>query len=277
MEKTGVLTITLIIINGLVTYQGLKEPAFFNKFSFSINRVLGGKDYKRLITSGFLHADWIHFMFNMITLYLFSDSIEAYIGMQSFIILYFVSLLGGNLLALYIHRNHPDYTAIGASGAVSGLVFAAIGLFPDIEIGFIFIPYYIPAWLYGIGYVLYSIYGIKSQKDNIGHEAHLGGGIVGLLTAILLQPDILFTNYLPIALILIPVLIFLFLILKKPHLLIFDRLSAKPKGMLTVEDKYNFDEASKQTELDILLDKVSKKGYENLSKSEKEKLHRLSQ
>ncbi|MBD3892222.1 MULTISPECIES: rhomboid family protein [Flavobacteriaceae] len=276
MEEIGIVTLSLIIANGIVTYKGLNDYTFLDKFSFNVDQILVNKDYKRLITSGFLHADWTHFAFNMITLYLFSRGLESTIGIPAFLILYFASLIGGNLFALYIHRNHPDYTAIGASGAVSGLVFASIGLFPGMEIGFILLPVFIPAWLYGIAYVLYSIYGIKSQRDNIGHEAHLGGGIVGLLVAIILSPNIVITNYLPIILILIPSLTFLFLIIKKPHLLIVENPFSKSKKVFTFEDKYNSNKASKQSELDKILDKINKKGYDKLTKKEKEKLNELS-
>lgn len=276
MEEIGIITLLLIIANGIVTYNGLKGFNFFDKFLFNVDRILVDKDYKRLITSGFLHADWTHFGFNMITLYLFSQSLEAYIGIPAFLALYFTSLIGGNLLALYIHKNHSDYSAIGASGAVSGLVFASIGLFPEMEIGFVLLPIYIPAWLYGIAYVLYSIYGIKTKKDNIGHEAHLGGGIVGLVIAIVINPSIIQTNSLPIILILVPSLIFLYLIVKKPHFLIVQNPFSKSKNILTIEDKYNSTKASKQNELDRILDKINKKGYDKLSKKEKDKLNELS-
>ena len=271
MEEIGIITLLLIIANGIVTYKGLKDFVFFDKFLFNVDRILVDKDYKRLITSGFLHADWTHFGFNMITLYLFSQSLESYIGIPAFLALYFASLIGGNLLALYIHRNHSDYSAIGASGAVSGLVFASIGLFPGMEIGFILLPIFIPAWLYGIAYVLYSIYGIKTKKDNIGHEAHLGGGIVGLLIATGINPSIIQTNYFPIILILIPSLTFLYLIVKKPHFLIVQNPFSKSKNVFTIEDKYNSTKATKQNELDRILDKINEKGYDKLSKKEKEK------
>jgi len=276
MEEIGIITLLLILTNGIVTYKGLKDFIFFNKFLFNIDRILIDKDYKRLVTSGFLHADWTHFGFNMITLYLFSRSLEAHIGMPAFMVLYFASLIGGNLLALYIHRNHFDYSAIGASGAVSGLVFASIGLFPGMEIGFILLPIYIPAWLYGIAYVLYSIYGIKTHRDNIGHDAHLGGGIVGLLIAIGIDPNILQTNYLTIILILIPSMTFLYLIVMKPHFLIVQNPFTKPNKKFTQEDKYNATRVSKQNELDRILDKINKKGYDKLSKKEKDKLNELS-
>jgi len=276
MEKIGIISLTLIIINGIVTYQGLKDFAFSNKYSFSIKHILVNKEYRRLISSGFLHANWMHFIFNMLTLYLFSKSLETTLGFATFLSLYFVSLIGGNLFALYIHRNHPDYTAVGASGAVSGLVFASIGLYPGLEIGFIFIPLHIPAWLFGLLYVLYSIYGIKSQRDNIGHEAHLGGGIIGLLVAIIIKPDILVTNYLPIILILTPAFIFLFLIIRMPYFLLVSNPFSKSKGIMTIEDKYNSNKVNKQNELDIILDKIKEKGYDNLSQKEKDKLNDLS-
>ena len=276
MEEIGVITLLLIITNGIVTYKGLKDFIFFDKFLFNVDHILVDKDYKRIITSGFLHANWTHFGFNMITLYLFSKNLESYIGILAFLVLYFISLIGGNLLALYIHRNHPDYSAIGASGAVSGLVFASIGLFPGMKIGFILLPIYIPAWLYGIAYVLFSIYGIKSMKDNIGHEAHLGGGIVGLLIAIGINPSIIQTNYFPIILILIPSLFFLYLVIKKPHFLILQNPFSKPKNIITIDDKYNSNKVSKQNELDRILDKINKKGYDKLSKKEKDTLNELS-
>lgn len=210
------LTLIVILVNTIFTYQGLQDYSFLDKYSFKVNQILGNKDYKRMLTSGFLHVDWSHFFFNMVTLYFFSGGVEASAGALSFLIIYLGSLFGGNILSLYIHRNNPYYSAVGASGAVSGLVFAAIALFPGIEIGFFLLPFYIPGWLYGIGYVAYSIYGIKSQRDNIGHEAHLGGGLMGLILTVVLYPYVLSINPLPIAAILIFSLVFLYLVIRKP-------------------------------------------------------------
>jgi len=276
LEEIGIVTLILIIANAVVTYRGLKEIIFLDKFSFSVESILIAKDFKRLISSGFLHVDWVHFTVNMITLYFFSRDLEIGLGAFTFSVLFLISLVGGNLFALYIHRNHFEYSAIGASGAVSGLVFASIALFPGMEIGLLLLPIYFPAWLFGLAYVLYSIYGIKTQNDNIGHEAHLGGGLVGLIVAIIINPNILMTNYFPITIMLIPSLVFLFLIVKKPHLLIVRNPFSKPSNAFNVEDKYNSRMSSKQMELDRILDKISKKGYNKLSKKEKEKLNELS-
>lgn len=276
MREIGILSFLFIIVNGLVTYKGLKDFLFFNKFLLNVDKILVNKEFKRLVTSGFLHVDWTHFLFNMITLYLFGENLEISIGILVFFILYFGSLIGGNLFALYIHKNHSDYSAVGASGAVSGLVFASIGLFPDMKIGFLLLPIDIPAWLFGLVYVLYSIYGIKAKKDNIGHEAHLGGGVIGLLIAISINPSIILTNYFPIILILLPSLLFLFLIINKPHFLLVDNPFSKSKSNYTIEDKYNSKIVEKQKELDKILDKINKKGYDNLTKKEKERLSQLS-
>ncbi|MFI2743338.1 rhomboid family intramembrane serine protease [Zhouia sp. PK063] len=276
MKEIEIVTWLLIITNGIVTYIGLKDIQFFSKFLFNVDQVLVYKDYKRLITSGFLHVNWMHFGFNMITLYLFSEGLETSVGIVSFLIIYFASLIGGNVLALFIHKHHPDYSAVGASGAISGLVFASIGLFPGLQLGFLLLPFYFPAWFFGIGYVIYSIYGIKAQKDNIGHEAHLGGGIVGLLVAIMISPGILTTNLLTILIILIPSIVFLYFIIKKPQMLLVANPFAKSKNLYTIEDKYASSKVSQQKELDGILDKINKKGYHKLSKKEKEKLQELS-
>lgn len=277
MYHLELITWILIVVIGLISYKGFKDYGFLNKYSFRIDEILVQKEYKRLITSGFLHANWTHLIFNLITLYIFSSSLELQLGMGPILVLYFASLLGGSLLALFIHRNHGDYSGIGASGAISGLVFASIALFPDIRIGLILIPVSFPAWLFGIAYVVYSMYGIKTQGDNIGHEAHLGGGLTGLIIAIILNPGILAINYLPIMLILIPSIIFLFIIFYANTLLLRTDTFSEKKEFLTIEDKYNRAKVENQKELDKLLEKIHHNGYDSLSDREKERLRELSE
>lgn len=276
MENIGIISLAILIANALITYMGLKESAFLEKYAFKIKEILFHKEYIRLISSGFLHVNWLHFGLNMLTLYIFSESLEADLGILYYLLIYFGSLIGGNLFALFVHRNHENYSAVGASGAVSGLVFASIGLYPGMELGLLLIPIFIPAWLFGLLYVAYSIYGIKSQRDNIGHEAHLGGGVIGLLIAILIDSSILRSNPLPIALILIPSLTFLFFIIKKPHLLMTTNSFKKSEGVPFFEDKYNAKKMDKQAEIDAILDKISKHGYKNLSKKDRDRLKELN-
>ncbi|HYE56095.1 MAG TPA: rhomboid family intramembrane serine protease, partial [Chitinophagaceae bacterium] len=194
MNGNGLISLAIIAVTVYFSYKGIKSRAFFKKYSFGVDKVLLYKDYKVMLTSGLVHVNWLHLIFNMVSLFLFSQGLELYLGEWKFLLIYVLSLLGGNVFSLLLHRHHGDYTAAGASGAVCGLIFASIALFPDMSIMFI------PAWLFGIIYVLYSIYGIRSNSSNIGHEAHLAGALVGMISAIIMSPEVLRTNYVPILL-----------------------------------------------------------------------------
>ncbi len=276
MDQIGIITIILLAANGLMSYKGFNNSLFFDQYSFHVDRILINKEYIRMISSGFLHLNWMHLIFNMLTLYFFSDGFESAYGMKIYFLIYFGSLIGGNLLALFIHKNHGDYRAAGASGAVSGLVFAAIALFPGMNLHPLFIQIPIPSWLYGIAYVIYSIYGIKSNHDNIGHEAHLGGGIVGLLIAVGFFPEAVMQNPLPIFLILIPSVIFIVLLIFNPNVLMLKGSFSKVQRKGTIEENYLTKQIAKRKEIDHLLDKVSKGGIDSLSKREKARLEELT-
>ena len=131
----------LIIVTVLFSYAGFSNGSFFNRYEFEIEKNLIYREYRRLISSGFLHVGWTHLILNMLSLYAFYGSVESSLGSIFLLLVYFTSLVGGNLFALYIHRNHGNYSAVGASGAVSGIIFAAIALFPGIRIGFLGIPF----------------------------------------------------------------------------------------------------------------------------------------
>lgn len=218
MQKE-IVTLALIAANILISYKGFRDPAFFDRNLFEVGRVLHRREYGRLFMSGFLHVDWTHLLFNMFSLYSFSMIMERILGPVSILIIYFASLIGGDLLALFIHRNHPGYRAVGASGAVSGVIFAAIAIVPDIHVSLFLIPVGIPGWLFGICYVIYSMYGIRTSLGNIGHEAHLGGALVGLATAVILVPAVLRLNTLPVVLIGVAGTAFLLLVIFKPEVL----------------------------------------------------------
>jgi len=277
MTESGIIGMVLILANLVVSYKGFKDKSFFDGHKFQVDKILIDKDYKRLVTSGFLHANWSHLIFNMISLYLFSSLLEQKVGVFYFMLIYFTSLVGGNLLALFVHKEHGDYAAIGASGAVCGIIFASIALFPKMGMGFIMLPISIPSWIYGLLYVGYSIYGIKSQKGNIGHEAHLGGALIGMLIAIVLHPNAMVENYITISIITIPTLIFIYLIVMKPHILLVDSYNFKNrKPALDMDHEYNENKVNQQKELDKLLDKISRKGIDGLSKKERQRLDRYS-
>lgn len=267
----------LIIANIAISYSGFINHSFFDGYKFEVDSILVKKDYKRLITSGFLHVGWVHLIFNMLSLYFFSGAIEDNLGGLNFLIIYFASLIGGDLLSLYIHRNHGNYSAVGASGAVSGIIFASIALFPGMGIGFFGLPFSIPAWLYGVLYIAFSIYGIRSNKDNIGHDAHLGGALIGMLVALLIEPAAIAGNYLTILLIALPAIIFIYLIITRPQILLIDNFYFKThKNHYSIDHQYNEARHHEQQEVDRILDKISRKGMSSLSKKEKEKLEAYS-
>lgn len=209
----------IIAINVIFSIQGFNTPQFVEKYIFYVGKIRWGKEYFRLLTSGFLHANWSHLLFNMMTLFFFGGTLVSVIGPFLFCLVYLISLLGGNLLALYIKKDDANYRALGASGAVSGVLYAFILLFPWNDIYLFFIPIGIPAWIFGIMFIGISIYGVRSNKGNIGHEAHLGGAITGLLTMIVLRPNAFVQNWEIGLAILLPTLIFLYLAVKKPEIL----------------------------------------------------------
>lgn len=273
MSETGITGLLLIIANIIYSYKGFSNAAFFSANKLEIQPVLSGKEYKRLITSGFLHVNWTHLFFNMFSLYMFSASVASYLGVIRFLIVYFTSLLGGSLLSLLLHRHHADYSAVGASGAVCGIIFASLALFPGMNIGFFFLPLAIPGWIFGLLYVLYSLYGIRSRKDNIGHEAHLGGALVGMFTVLLMEPGALVRNYFTILVITVPILIFIYIIIRRPQTLLIDNQYYRShQRFYNIDHKYNAARADRQREIDRILDKIGKSGMDSLSKEEQELL-----
>lgn len=266
--------IILILANCIVSYMGFNDKAFFKRLAFGVDKVLKQKDYKVLVTSGFLHVGWVHLLLNMISLYIFSESLAELLTLIQYLIIYFASLIGGGLFSLFVHRSHGDYTAVGASGAVCGIIFASIALFPGMGVGFFGIPISIPSWLYGIAFVLYSIYGIRSRSDNIGHESHLAGALIGLTAAMLMYPEALKYNTLTILLIFIPSVIFIVFIMRKPASVLVDNQYFKKHDYHTIDDRYNLAKKEKQQEIDRILEKIHKKGMGSLTQKEKDYLNR---
>lgn len=204
--------IVIIVANALVSFKAFDDQFFFRKYEFHIGSIRAG-EHLRMITSAFLHVDVAHLAFNMLTLYFFAPTVIAFLGVPSFLMVYFGSLLCGSLLTLQFHKDEYHYRAVGASGAVTGILYAAILLRPDMNLFLFFIPIPIPAYIFGIGYLLYSIYGMKSRNDNIGHTAHFGGAIGGYLITIAKEPELLTENTLMVVLLAIPIVI-LFILAK---------------------------------------------------------------
>lgn len=199
-------TIAIITANVLVSLKGFNDVSFFERYKFGISAINAGQK-ERMVTSGFLHVDFAHLFLNMFTLYFFADVVINWFGPVKFLIIYAISLVAGSLLALFFHKDEPYYSAVGASGAVTGILYAAILLQPDMDLMIMFIPIAIPAYILGIGYMIYSIYGMKTRIGNIGHTAHFGGAIGGYATTLLFKPELLVTDSLMVFLLAIPILI----------------------------------------------------------------------
>ncbi|CAM4134340.1 rhomboid family intramembrane serine protease [Flavobacterium sinopsychrotolerans] len=197
--------IAIIVVNVLISYKGFNDLSFFRKYEFHIGSIRSGEQI-RMLSSGFLHADMTHLIFNMLTLWFFAPVVISYLGDFSFILVYFGSLIFGSLLTMVFHKNDYGYRAVGASGAVTGVLYSAILLQPDMMLGIFFIiP--MPAYIFGILYLLYSIYGMKAKNDNIGHTAHFGGAVGGYLITLLKEPTLLVDHTLMVILLAIPIVI----------------------------------------------------------------------
>jgi membrane associated rhomboid family serine protease len=211
MQDISTVTIIIIIANVIMSFKGFNDPSFFHQYSFRIGDIQRGEKL-RFLSSAFLHIDTTHLFVNMLTLYFFADIVIMFLGDSGFIGVYFGSLLLGNILSYFFHQHESQYTAVGASGAVVGVLYASILLYPDMMLGLFFIiP--LPAYVFGIGYLLYSIWAMKKGRDNIGHDAHFGGAMGGFFITIILQPWVLTEHILMVGLLLAPII--LLFVLKK--------------------------------------------------------------
>ena len=204
--KLDPITIAIIAANAIISIKGFDDRSFFERYKFNVGSIRRGEQI-RMISSGFLHADTTHLLFNMFTLFFFASYVIDSLGNLNFVIIYIGSLIFGNLLSLHFHKEEYWYSAIGASGAVTGVLYAAILLDPGIRLYMFFIPVPIPGYVFGIGYLLYSIYGMKNRIGNIGHDAHFGGAVGGYAITLILEPSLFETKLGYVALLAIPIVI----------------------------------------------------------------------
>lgn len=203
MGSLSLFTIIIIAANAIISYKGFNDYGFFEKYKFNIGSIKRGEQF-RMFSSGFLHADMQHLLFNMLTLYFFADRVIYFVGEFNFLIVYIGSLGLGSLLSYYFHQNEYQYSAVGASGAVMGILYSAILVDPMMKIyGFV------PAFIFGIVYLLYSIYGMKNRVGNIGHDAHFGGAVGGYVLTLIFKPSLFETDLLMVGLLAIPIVVLL--------------------------------------------------------------------
>jgi len=216
MYNLDLVTIAIIAANVIISFKGFNDRLFFERYKFNVGNIRRGEQI-RIFSSGFLHADMSHLLFNMITLYFFANAVIVQLGNFNFIVIYLASLVFGNLLSLYFHKDEYWYSAVGASGAVTGILYAAILLQPEMKLYMFFVPIPIPGYIFGIGYLMYSIYGMKNRIGNIGHDAHFGGAVGGYIITLVLMPSLFKTDLGHIGLLAIPIII-LFVLYKTGRL-----------------------------------------------------------
>ncbi len=192
------LTFLILIVTGITTYLGLNNYSIQNKLIFNPYLVYQKKQVYRLLTHGFIHADLGHVLFNLLAFWMFGTMVEErftiYFGDKGpiyFLMLYLGGIVSASLYSLEKYKEIPSYNALGASGAVSAVVFASILLEPTQKIGVFIIPPIIPGYIFGFLYLWYSNYMAKKGHDNVGHDAHFWGAVFGFAITLAHRPQFL--------------------------------------------------------------------------------------
>jgi membrane associated rhomboid family serine protease len=178
---------TIFVLTILLSVFGFKRQFFLDKMLFAPYKVYHQKKWLLLITSGFVHNDFFHLLFNMITFYFFAFDLEIAIGSLNFTIIYFGSLILSHLLTLFKNKNNYTYRSLGASGAISGVIFSSILIHPTQKMIIMPIPFPLPSVIFGIAYLIWCRLATNRANDNINHEAHFSGAIAGVILMILLE------------------------------------------------------------------------------------------
>ncbi len=194
------ITYGIIIFTVFVSIVCFNNDELFNRLKFNAFDVKHSNQWYRFFSYGFLHSGWVHLLINMVVLYSFGGMVEHVSKVPKFLfgneyILYYLLLYIGGLLfsiipAYGMHKNDVFYNAVGASGAISAVIFASILMLPTGHISIYFLPIEIPAWMFGILYIVYEFIMSRKAKDNIGHDAHLWGAVYGVVFTLALKPSI---------------------------------------------------------------------------------------
>ena len=194
-------TFIIIGFTALISFMAFKNQELKFRLLFYPHRMREEKEWYRYFSSGLIHADFQHLLFNMFTLFFFGQNVEQYLHIfggdfpeTKFWILYFGSMLMSGMFSYYKHQDNHNYMALGASGAVSGVLFSAI-LFDPWGWLFIFGAIPIPGILFGVGYLFYSAKMAKEARDNIGHDAHFYGAIAGVVLTLLFNAPAVASNF----------------------------------------------------------------------------------
>jgi len=188
-----VVTWILIGATVLVSWRAFADRRLFERLILWPPAIERQRQYERLLTHGFIHADGMHLAFNMITLYFFGGGIERafvpYLGQLGFLLFYLSAIVMAILPTFLRHRHDAHYRSLGASGGVSAVLFASILISPWSTLLVFFIP--MPAIVFGVGYLVYSIWMDRRGGGSVNHSAHLWGALYGMLFTVLMEPQVL--------------------------------------------------------------------------------------
>lgn len=185
----GPASLVILAVNIGLSLLALGNQALLQRLVFRPYEFARGRNRHTIITSAFAHADFGHLLFNMITFYFFGATLlEWRIGTPKFVVLYAAGLLLSQLGTYFKQRNNPEYATLGASGAISAVLFAAIIYVPTQKIYFILIPIGIPAPLFAVAYLAYTLWSARQNRGRINHDAHFAGALAGLAFVAITDP-----------------------------------------------------------------------------------------
>ncbi len=187
-SPVSVIIFIFTIATSIYTFY---QHALFGKLMLHPYSVSRGKNVYQLISSGFIHKDWQHLIFNMLSYYFFAFDLERTIGHWQFGVLYMIALILSDLPTVFKHKNNYNYHSLGASGAVCAVLFSFILFSPFTTLLIIPIPFPIPAIVYGVLFLIYTSYAWRKANDGINHQAHFYGALSGVLITIILYPQVI--------------------------------------------------------------------------------------